>query len=113
MLLRPIAAQEQSTTQRVGVITGQVIDAAGGKPVSAAVVSISGSEIPPAGPNAVTRVLTGADGRFVLRDLPVPGSFTVVAAKGGYADGSYGQKRPNGSRQSVELNAAQKQLEIS
>jgi hypothetical protein len=32
----------------------------------------------------VPRVMTGADGRFMFRDLQ-PGSFTITAARNGYA----------------------------
>ena len=92
-----------------GMITGQVVDAVTGKPVSAVIVSIGGLTIPvrlgPSPPPGQPRILTGADGRFVFRGLS-PGSFTITAMKSGYTDGSHGKRRPNGNSQSVVLTEA-------
>ena len=70
-----VAAQpSQQAGARTGLVVGQVIDAVSGNPVSGAIVTISWpspattpdpalrSEIAP-------RLLTGAGGRFVFRDL--------------------------------------------
>lgn len=93
-----------------GVITGRVVDASTGQPVSAAIVSVapffSGANPPP------SRILTDAQGRFLLTNLSVPGNIDVIVGKSGYADGAYGQNRPNGSRQNVELTAARKTADI-
>src|SRR5258708_14303537 len=82
-------AQVPTPQPRDGVITGQVVDAVSGKPVGAAIVSIDGAvfggRVGP-GSGAPPRILTGSDGRFVFRDLPV-GSFPIAEIKGGSADG--------------------------
>src|SRR5687767_7909836 len=109
MMLAVFMAQVPAPGAREGVITGQVVDAVTGKPVSAVVVSIGGLTIPvhlgPSPGPGQPRILTGADGRFVFRGLS-PGSFTITATKSGYAGGSYGKRRPNGSSQSVVLTEA-------
>ena len=86
-----------------GLIVGRVLDAAG-QPVAGAVValvrSVNQNQRPsPAtrisGGTAPDRVLTGADGYFVFRDLPL-GNFTLTAAKAGYVEGAFGRRRPGG-----------------
>jgi hypothetical protein len=118
-----LGAQTPAPAARDGVIAGQVIDASSGKPVSAAIVSISGgpiivqengSVVPSLAVRSglvnsteVPRILTGADGRFLFRDLPM-GSFTITATKGGYAEGASGRRRVGGAAQPVALTAAEK-----
>lgn len=93
-----------------GTIAGRVVDATTGQPVSAAVVAVAGFA---SGANApASRILTDGEGRFLLRGLNLPGNIDVIAAKSGYAEGAYGQNRPNGSRQNVELTAARKTADI-
>lgn len=108
------AAQEPVTpadTTGTALIVGQVVDAAGNKPLNGAVVRLSGRTSPDtiAGSPAPSplQVMTGADGRFVFRDLP-KGSFTITSAKGGYLDGGYGRRRPVGPSQPVELEDGQR-----
>ena len=91
---------------RTGLIVGQVVDAAGGKPVSGAIVSIGGAA------RAAPRILTGSSGRFVFRDLP-PGNFTITAAKPGYAPGAYGRRRPSGPSQALRLDADERVGDVS
>lgn len=111
-----VAAQTLPPIARAGVISGQVVDAGSGRPVSAVVVSISGPSIPlrvapgmqpgmiGGGVSSSTPgVLTGADGRFAFRELPA-GSYGISARKGGYAEGAYGRRRPGGASQSVILS---------
>jgi hypothetical protein len=105
------AQTAQQPAPRIGAIAGHVVDAAG-RPVSAAVVSIEGSGVSNTAANRAPRILTGADGRFVFSQLPVPGSFSVTVTKGGYAEGAYGRHRPNGSSQSIALTEGQKAAEI-
>lgn len=115
VLLVVFAVSAQSPAPRNGVIAGQVVDAISGKPVSAAVVVISGDPFGgPTGPSAATptRLLTGSDGRFVFARLPV-GSFTITATKGGYAEGASGRRRPGGSAQLVALADSQRSAEIA
>ncbi|OFW03312.1 MAG: hypothetical protein A3H96_19650 [Acidobacteria bacterium RIFCSPLOWO2_02_FULL_67_36] len=90
---------------RTGLIVGQVVDAATGKPLSGAIVSIGGEFLFPATgprPTPPPRILTGSDGYFVFRDLP-RGSFTISAYKSGYADGATGRRRPGGPSQPIEI----------
>ncbi len=106
-----------------GLILGRVIDAGAGSPVSGVVVTAVASPdpftIPPAG--RPQSVLTDAQGRFVFRDLP-KAIYSLVATIGGngyspsgfivtgrghqigpYLDGGYGQRRPNGPFQTIDL----------
>ena len=104
-----------------GLILGQVVDVATNRGVSGVVVSIGpAAPTPPpigellearpplaaAGPN-VKRSLTGADGRFVFRDLP-KGRYTITTTSPGYVNGAYGQSRPDGAAQMIDLDDAQK-----
>jgi hypothetical protein len=96
-----------------GVIAGQVVDGVSGKPMAAAVVSLTGSSligVPPA--SQPPRILTGADGRFIFRNLP-PGVFSVVAAKGGYADGEPGRRRPGGSAPPLVISDTDRALNVT
>src|SRR5436190_3652677 len=114
--------QTPAPVARDGVITGQVVDAVTGKPVGAAIVSVAGAGVPVtlnSGPttgfrmsDGVPRILTGSDGRFAFRNLP-DGSFTVLATKGGYADGASGRRVLGGDSQPVVLTAAQRTAETS
>jgi protocatechuate 3,4-dioxygenase beta subunit len=109
------AAQGPVPQPRDGVITGQVVDAGSGRPVSAAIVQISGAPLggrtgPASG--APPRILTGGDGRFVFRDLP-SGSFTIAATKGGYTDGASGRRVIGAPAQPVVLTAAQRTAEVA
>jgi hypothetical protein len=105
----------QAPGSRDGLITGQVIDAVTGRPVSAAIVSIGGVTIPlpldSSSRGSSSGMLTGADGRFMFRGLDL-GSFTITAKKGGYADGAPGQRRPGGESQPVVLTGAQPSVEV-
>lgn len=106
-------AQTPAPVERVGAIAGRVVDASTGRPVSAALVSITGTGQITSGPNASPRLLTGTDGRFVFSQLPAPGRFNISASKGGYAGGAYGMQRPNGTSQSIELSTTQKTADIT
>ena len=102
-----------------GLIVGRVVDAATERPIGGAVVTLQGASAVAAVrvPEAVTmaqrgaagqpRILTGADGYFVFRDLP-NGAFTVTATKPGYAEGASGRRRPGGPSQPVTLEAGQR-----
>jgi Carboxypeptidase regulatory-like domain len=104
-------ATEQAavTVRRTGLIVGQVIDGNNGRPISGAIVTITGTTLRSGGAVFVSpgpstpRILTGADGRFVFRDLP-QGNFTISATKSGYADGAHGRRRPGGLAQPLSLD---------
>jgi hypothetical protein len=110
-------AQAPAPVARDGVITGQVVDATSGKPVSAAIVTITGAGIAIAPGRAgasnasVPRILTGADGRFAFQGLP-DGSFTITATRSGYGDGASGRRRPGGSPQAVVLSASRRTADV-
>jgi hypothetical protein len=116
-MMRPIGTAQAPAPARDGAIAGQVVDPSG-RPVSAVVVTLSGagvSSAPRAGLSsqpAQPRILTGADGRFVFGNLPA-GRFSVVATKSGYAEGSYGRRRPGGAPQQVTLSDTQRSADIS
>jgi len=100
----------RGAAQADGVITGQVLDGLTGRPVGAAIVSVTGAgmTVTTVGsglPNQPPSILTGGDGRFVFRGLQIPGTFSVTATKGGYADGASGRRRPGGPSQPVALAA--------
>jgi hypothetical protein len=99
-----------------GIIVGRVIDAATGRPVAGATVTISGgpsrtaptpppvrgggSPMPPLPP---PRILTDGEGRFAFRKL-TRGNYTLNVTKTGYAGGSYGRSRPDGPSRSLQLD---------
>ncbi len=75
-----------------GVILGRVVEAASGRPVGGATVSVGGSG----------RVLTDGEGQFVFFRVP-RGIFSITATKPGYVDGAHGRLRPLGSSTPVEM----------
>src|SRR5690349_14571259 len=95
-----------------GVIAGQVVDGGSGRPIAAAVVSVSGGEmtVNPS-PNQPPQALTGGDGRFVFGNLGA-GAYLIRATKGGYADGAAGRRRPGGDSQPVEISAAASSADV-
>ena len=116
-------AQPAQVLPPTGLIVGQVVDAATGKPVSHAIVMISGLpnvraatepgriSVNPPGPAGPAAILTGSDGRFVFRDLP-GGSFGIDAAKSGYSNGSYGRRRTGGPSQQLTLAAGERRGDV-
>src|SRR5687768_27543 len=98
-----------------GLIVGRVVDAASDAPIPSVIVSLSGAPLP-----SSIRVLTDAKGQFMFRNVP-KGSFALRATTGGnvrdsgftwtgfgpqigpYLAGGYGQRRPGGLFQSLDL----------
>lgn len=121
-LATPLAAARQRTDQQApsGLILGQVVDAVSGRGVSGAIVTL-GAPAPPARPlaelldigvppgpaGATRRGLTTADGRFLFRDLPA-GRYAMAATAPGYVPANFGQVRPSGPGQPIDLDDAQK-----
>jgi CBS domain-containing protein len=83
-------AGPQSTP--IGTIVGRVVDVATGQPVPEATVTVQTRAGAVPGPNAPgpVRLFTGADGRFVVRDLPA-GNVQLTAQAPGYLSTNQGQ----------------------
>ena len=107
----PPAASPQQQPKGTGVIAGQVIDAGTNLPIGGAAVMMNprlaaaraGGPGPGAAAGGPIRLITGADGRFVIRDL-LKGSYLINASADGYLGGSTGQARP-GARPSLLTSA--------
>jgi protocatechuate 3,4-dioxygenase beta subunit len=109
-----------------GLIVGRVVDAATGRPVAGATVTLQGGVAParptpvppgaprptPAPPAQPPRFLTDGEGRFAFRNL-TRGSFNVTAQKPGYSDGAYGRFRPGGPSRNIQLDDNERVGEIS
>lgn len=105
----------------IGTIVGRVVDAGTGQPVAEAEVTVAvrnpapasapgaaaGMPFRPDGPSPNVRLLTGADGRFVVRDLPA-GNVQLTARAPGYVGGSSGQTRPQGPSSPIAISADNK-----
>ena len=114
-----------------GLVLGKVIDVGTGKPVAGAVVTVgrsilgrqstsfgNGPSISRLVPSALDgsgisslRVMTDGEGRFVFRDLP-SGSFVFSVSVSGYVGGGYGQRRPSGDAQTLELGDGEKRSDV-
>jgi len=109
------------------VILGQVVDADTGTPVADVTVLVAmraapaargGGAVPPMVPGMALggnqlRLLTGADGKFVVRDVPA-GNVQLSTTARGYVNGGYGQTRPGGpvAPYTVEAGSAASQVTI-
>ena len=89
-----------------GLIVGQVVDAASGRPVAGAIVTLAGPP-PLLQGTPHSAILTGGDGRFLFRDLR-PGSYRIRAHRSGFADGAYGRTRPAGPSLDLSLASGQR-----
>jgi hypothetical protein len=110
-----LRAQSPRPSSATGLIVGIVVDAATGKPVGGATVSISSGvpAMPMAreAPATLPRILTSADGRFVYRDLRA-GNYTITATKPGYAQGAYGRRRPAGPFMWLDLAEGERTADV-
>jgi hypothetical protein len=110
----PLIASQAPTTG-TALILGQVIDAATSQPISDATVALAGGRgrgAPPAAdasgrPPAPTTIITGADGRFVFRDVG-RGSHPLTVTAFGYLEGRAGQGRPGGPARLIEIGDGEK-----
>jgi len=89
------------------IVSGRVVDAVTGRPIAGAVVTTAGS----AAADATLPVLTNAGGHFVVRPLH-KGSVALMASKGGYVDGTFGQRRPGGSRQLITIDDGERVVDL-
>lgn len=95
------SAQQASSQARAvssAVIRGRVIEVLSGEPVAGVAVAyrLEGSSA------RLWLAETDAEGRFVLSDVPA-GAVEVWTSRPGYVDGAYGQRRPLGAGQVIEL----------
>lgn len=109
----------------IGFIAGRVVDAGTGQAIAEAEVTVTlRPPVPaspmPAGPaggmsgaaQPSVRLLTGPDGRFVVRDLP-EGTVQISAKAPGYLGGSFGQTRPGGAPQPIPIGTEQRMVAAS
>jgi uncharacterized protein (DUF2141 family) len=113
---RALAQDRQGTAAQpapqTGLILGRVVDAASGRPIAGAIVSLEGGILtapPPSG--GLPRAITNGNGQFVFRRLQ-KGTFGLTAQKPGYVDGAYGRSRPGGSSAMVELADGQRTSDV-
>jgi protocatechuate 3,4-dioxygenase beta subunit len=116
-----VAAQPAAASN--GLVSGTVLDAVSGSPVSGAVVRIHRTEertditgatllafsnAPLAGASSVT---TGKDGHFEFGGLP-RGTFYVWVQHRMYLPGGFGQRRYDGPRLNLELRTDEKRADV-
>jgi hypothetical protein len=115
-----LAQQRPAPVASTGLIVGQVVDAVSGAGVPGALVTIGTYAAPvpataqlvdmnfgaPAPQNA-RRILTTESGRFLFRDLPA-GRYEITVSGPGFAPSIYGQGRPSGPGQFIDLAEGQK-----
>lgn len=113
-----------AATPSKGLIVGRVLDAASDAPIPGVIVSLAGAPL-----TSSIRVLTDAKGQFLFRNVP-KGSFTLRATIGGnpegsgftwnsfgphvgpYLAGGYGQRRPGGLVQPLELTDGEQRADV-
>src|SRR3982750_2930579 len=104
LMLSPLPLQKTDDVS----VSGRVVDATSGRPIPGVVVTPAGSAVVvnPATP-LPPRALTNADGEFTLRGLQ-NGMLHFTAAKSGYADATYKQRRPGGSGRGIPVARGQR-----
>lgn len=113
LLFVALQAAQPAAPLPAGLILGRVVDAAGGRPVSGAIVTLAGlvpiaATAPGGAPTSPQpRAMTNANGQFVFRNLP-KGSFSLNVTRSGYLDGAYGRQRPGGPATNVPLDEGQR-----
>jgi protocatechuate 3,4-dioxygenase beta subunit len=123
----PVRPGAEEPPRGRGLMVGQVVDATTKEPVPGVIVTVLGGPtilasrgLAPAGagqrgappePEAPRQVLTDESGRFMFRDLAA-GRYSLRAMSPGYLTGSYGQTRPGGSSQTLELAEDEKRGDV-
>ena len=121
----PSPGQAGGPATPIGLIVGRVVDAGTGQPVPEAEVTVAmRTPAPPPGPAGAmppmrpdfpspnVRLLTGVDGRFVIRDLPA-GNVQITVKAPGYLSGSQGQTWPGGPPSPIQISAENKLVPAS
>src|SRR5262245_10384160 len=98
LLLATLAASPQPAQD--AVVIGRVVEAASGRPVPGAILTLNGSATGPA--PLAPRVMTNGDGAFAIRGLRA-GTLFLNVTKGGYVEATPGQRRPGGSGQPLQV----------
>ena len=100
------AAPQRDVVPQTGtaLITGRVLAADTGRPVRRARIVIGGNGRPRA-------VSTDEQGRYRATGLPA-GSYTITAAKSGYVNAAFGQRRATGNGTPIELADGQQAVNI-
>jgi hypothetical protein len=128
----PTGSHQPPAATSTGVILGQIVDVGTGKPIPEATVTITirgagpaagqaglpgraggllaGRAAGPAAANTL-RLLTGADGRFVVHDLPT-GVININAIASGYVQGAVGQARPTGPARPIDLDDGERLTDV-
>ena len=111
----PARPQQDSSTNSRGTIEGVVVRAGSGEPLARAQVTLIRTAVEiggsPAGPDLASRpapptVITGADGKFVLKNVE-PGWYRISIARNGYSRQEYGQRVFGGQGRVVRIAAGQ------
>jgi hypothetical protein len=89
----PTIAPDAASPRGSGLILGRVVDAASGRPIPAATVTLASGPTPPLGPNqqAPPSAMTNSGGYFLFRDLP-KGSYPITVAAPGFINGANGRR---------------------
>lgn len=94
---QPPPARDNPPVVGAAIIRGRVTDAGSERPLPRVEIRAV------SGPLRVNKAaVTDADGRYEIRELPA-GKFTVTALKANYVRAAYGQSRPLGPGQPVEV----------
>ncbi len=103
-----VPASSANQPPPTGLIVGRVVDGSTNRPVAGVTVSLLGGPVAALGPaRTMPRALTNGTGQFVFRKVP-KGSYQLRATRSGYADASYGQRRPGSVGGSLPLDDGQR-----
>lgn len=100
MPARPLRPGE-TPPKGTAVLRGQVLASGSGSPVRRAQVRAMSMEGRGGGVTS-----TDAEGRYEIKELPA-GRYTIMATKGGFVQGQYGQRRPGDPGTPIDLSDGQ------
>jgi hypothetical protein len=130
--LAGLGAQRPAEQTGTGLILGRVVDAETNQPISGVLINLAGgADVPGPSPAGIPwRLLNDAQGRFVFRNLP-RGSYRITATAGGngfspsgyfitgvghpigaYLNGGFGQLRPGGALETIDLGEGERIPEV-
>jgi hypothetical protein len=98
----------QAVPEGRGAISGVVVDAGSGKPITGAIVALSMMLVVQNGPTVggENRQVTDSAGRFVFTKLPAA-DFTISTSAFGYFDGGYGRASQRSGNRRIALTDGQ------